>query len=151
MGTPRTLQDLDRHMFVNFFSAKTGRIFPFEFVDGSGVRQVSRPHWVCANDADTYIAAGVAGMGLMQSPRNRVVREHLKAGRLVPVLPGWDAGSLALTILYPRNRHLSARVRAFVDWVSELYAHEFAEIAGLANQRPATHHRRHGAGHGTAR
>ncbi len=130
MGRPETLQDLDRHMFVNFFSAKTGRVFPFDFDDGNGVQQISRPHWVCANDADTYVAAGVAGMGLMQVPRSRVVREHLRSGRLVPLLQAWDAGNLALNILYPRNRHLSARVRAFVDWVTELYASEFAAVAG---------------------
>lgn len=130
MGRPETLPDLDRHMFVNFFSAKTGRVFPFDFDDGSGMQHISRPHWVCANDADTYVAAGVAGMGLMQIPRSRVVREHLAAGRLLPVLPAWDAGRLALNILYPRNRHLSARVRAFVDWVLALYGREFAEVAG---------------------
>lgn len=129
MGRPETLADLERHMFVNFFSAKTGRVFAFDFDDGHGARQISRPHWVAANDADTYVAAGLAGMGLMQLPANRVVREHLSAGRLVPVLSAWNAGSLALNILYPRNRHLSARVRAFVDWVSELYAREFAQAA----------------------
>lgn len=129
MGRPETLADLERHMFVNFFSAKTGRVFGFDFDDGSGARQISRPHWVSANDADTYVAAGVAGMGLMQVPANRVVREHLKAGRLVRVLPAWDAGRLPLNILYPRTRHLSARVRAFVDWVSALYAREFAQAA----------------------
>lgn len=130
VGTPTTLQDLDRHMFVNFFSAKTGRVFAFDFDDGRGVQQISRPHWVCANDADTYVAAGVAGMGLMQSPCNRIVREHLRAGRLRPVLPQWDAGSLTLNVLYPRSRHLSARLRAFVDWVAALYALEFAAAAG---------------------
>jgi LysR family transcriptional regulator for bpeEF and oprC len=163
MGTPRTLQDLDRHMFVNFFSAKTGRIFPFEFDDGSGVKQISRPHWVSANDADTYIAAGVAGMGLMQSPQNRVVREHLKAGRLVPVLPGWDAGSLALTILYPPAQSPPLGTRARVRRVGEralcarvrrdrrMKSIGRTKCGRLANHGPATHHRPHGPGHGTAR
>ena len=100
MGTPATLQDLDQHMFVNFFSPKTGRVFPFDFERGGTVQQVSRPHWVSANDADTYIAAGVAGMGLMQTPCNRSVRAHL-----------------------------SAKVRAFADWVTALCARELGEAA----------------------
>jgi LysR family transcriptional regulator, regulator for bpeEF and oprC len=127
MGKPTSLQDLDRHMFVNFFSAKTGRVFAFEFDDGRGQAvQIQRPHWVSANDADTYVAAGVAGMGLMQTPLNGVVRAHLKAGRLVPVLSHHSAPPLPLAALYPRNRHLSPKVRAFVDWMVGLYARELS-------------------------
>jgi len=119
-GMPATLADLDRHRFVNFFSAKTGRVFPFDFRRGDEAHEITRPHWVAANDADTCIAAAVAGMGLMQSPLNGVVRAHLASGRLVPVLPDWNAGTLPMLALYPRNRHLSARVRVFIDWVAGL-------------------------------
>jgi LysR family transcriptional regulator, regulator for bpeEF and oprC len=121
MGTPRSLQDLDQHMFVNFFSAKTGRVFPFDFERDGRTVEVTRPHWVAANDADTHVAAGVVGMGLMQTPVNVEVQRHLKAGRLVQVLPEWTAAILPLVILYPRNRHLSAKVRAFADWAVSLY------------------------------
>ena len=124
MGTPRSLQDLDQHMFVNYFSAKTGRIFPFDFAQGGAVQEIHRPHWVAANDADTYVAAGVAGMGLMQTPLNSGALSHLQAGRLVQVLPEWTAAALPLVILYPRNRHLSAKVRAFADWAASLYERE---------------------------
>ena len=124
MGTPRSLQDLDQHMFVNYFSAKTGHIFPFDFAQGGAVQEIHRPHWVAANDADTYVAAGVAGMGLMQTPLNSGALSHLQAGRLVQVLPEWTAAALPLVILYPRNRHLSAKVRAFADWAASLYERE---------------------------
>ena len=124
MGTPRSLQDLDQHMFVNYFSAKTGRIFPFDFAQGGAVQEIHRPHWVAANDADTYVAAGVAGMGLMKTPVNSGALSHLQAGRLVQVLPEWAVAELPLVILYPRNRHLSAKVRAFADWAVSLYAAE---------------------------
>jgi LysR family transcriptional regulator, regulator for bpeEF and oprC len=62
----------------------------------------------------------------MQTPLNGVVRAHLKAGRLVPVLGHHSAPPLPLAALYPRNRHLSPKVRAFVDWVVGLYARELA-------------------------
>jgi LysR family transcriptional regulator for bpeEF and oprC len=125
-GRPETLEDLLQHRFVNFFSAKTGRVFAFEFSRGEERHEINRPHWLAANDADTYIAAGLSGMGLMQIPRNRVVAEHLNAGRLVPVLADWNAGSLPVVLMYLRNRHLTAKVRAFADWVSELFRREFA-------------------------
>lgn len=123
-GTPATLADLEQHRFVNFFSAKTGRVFPFDFRRAGEAHQISRPHWVAANDTDTYIAAAVAGMGLMQSPANRVMREHLASGRLAPVLPDWNAGTLPIVALYPRNRHLTAKVRVFIEWAAELFHDE---------------------------
>jgi LysR family transcriptional regulator for bpeEF and oprC len=124
-GTPETLEDLERHVFVNYFSTKTGRVFPFDFKRGNEAHEITRPHRVAANDADSYIAAGLAGMGLMQSPATSVIRQHLAAGRLVRVLDDWSAGELPMYVLYPRNRHLSSRIRAFSDWMAEVFIGEF--------------------------
>jgi LysR family transcriptional regulator, regulator for bpeEF and oprC len=131
-GTPITIADLEAHVFVNFFSAKTGRVFPFDFraLDGAGAGatlEVSRPHRVAANDADSYVAAGVAGMGIMQTPANSLVRMHLASGVLVRVMENFSAGELPVYVLYPRNRHLSARIRAFVDWIAEVFVQEFPQ------------------------
>ena len=57
-----------------------------------------------------------------------ILSEHIAAGRLVPVLAEWSAARLPLYVMYPRNRHLSARVRAFVDWVVELYRAKFEQL-----------------------
>lgn len=127
-GTPKKLSDLEKHIFVNYFSTKTGRLFPFEFKTrkrDDAMQEISRPHRVAANDADSYIAAGVAGMGLIQSPMTRFVREHLAAGRLIRVMEKYNCGELPMVVMYPRNRHLSARIRAFVDWIAEVFAREF--------------------------
>jgi LysR family transcriptional regulator, regulator for bpeEF and oprC len=43
-------------------------------------------------------------------------------------LADWHAGSLPLVVLYPRTRHLSAKVRAFADWAQEIFAPEFAAL-----------------------
>ncbi|MCA3139430.1 MAG: LysR family transcriptional regulator, partial [Rhodocyclaceae bacterium] len=120
-GTPRSPDDLEQHRAVNFFSAKTGRTFAFDFErDGQAFeRQLS--HQVSANDADTHVALTLAGLGIAQCPRTLVLAEHIAAGRLVPILTEWSAGRLPLYVMYPRNRHLSVRVRAFVDWIVELY------------------------------
>lgn len=133
-GAPALPQDLHRHLCVNFFSAKTGRIFPFEFErDGERI-EITGPHRVAANDADTYVEAGLAGLGILQSPRTRRLQDLLDAGRLVPVLTEWSAGSLPLYVMYPRNRHLSARVRVFVDWVVDLYARKFSQIESVSTR-----------------
>jgi LysR family transcriptional regulator, regulator for bpeEF and oprC len=131
-GTPTTLQDLQQHRFVNFHSAKTGRVFPFDFSKGNEVQHIQRPHWVSCNDAGSYVAAGLAGMGLMQSPRTLNIASLLASGQLVQVLGDWSAGELPFMLLYPRNRHLTAKVNAFAGWVKEVFDTEFDAIAQTA-------------------
>ena len=130
-GTPKSPGDLtdltSPHIAVNFFSAKTGRVFPFDFVDKKGqALSIPLPHQAAANDADTHVALTVAGLGLAQLPRTRVLTDLLKSGALVQILKPWSAGELPLYVMYPRNRHLSTRLRVFVDWVVALYAKKFA-------------------------
>ncbi|MFO0296068.1 MAG: LysR family transcriptional regulator [Pseudomonadota bacterium] len=137
-GTPRSPEELSRHLAVNFFSAKTGRVFDFEFERDGRRFEIALAHRAAANDADAHVALALAGLGLAQCPRTRIIAEHIAAGRLVPVLADWSAGRLPLYVMYPRNRHLSARVRAFVDWVVELYAAKFEQLetgAGLPGKR----------------
>jgi LysR family transcriptional regulator for bpeEF and oprC len=132
-GTPTTLTELlepaSLHRFVNFHSAKTGRVFPFEFMapeQGSALQQIHRPHWVSCNDAGSYIAAVTAGMGLGQVVMNLPNCELMASGQLVPVLQAWAVPPIPFVVLYPRNRHLTAKVRAFADWVAELFLAEQA-------------------------
>jgi LysR family transcriptional regulator, regulator for bpeEF and oprC len=127
-GIPKTPQELQAngHIAVNFFSAKTGRVFMFDFDDGSGnALSFGMPHRAAANDADTHVALACAGLGVAQMPNTRSTKALLKEKRLQRVLPKWNAGSLPLYIMYPRNRHQSARLRAFVDWTIELYGRNF--------------------------
>lgn len=83
---------------------------------------------VGTNDADTYMALALQGMGLAQFPRSQLVMDAIDAGRLVQVLTEWRPASFPLYVVYPRNRHLSARVRAFVDWAIEIYAGIFGQL-----------------------
>jgi LysR family transcriptional regulator, regulator for bpeEF and oprC len=123
-GTPLTIDDVQaHHTAVNFFSAKTGKVFAFDFEnDQAGNLSFQLPHRVAANDADTHVALACAGLGLAQLPLTSRVKSLLHDGSLVQVLPEWQAGELPLFVMYPRNRHLSARLRVFVDWVVEIYA-----------------------------
>jgi LysR family transcriptional regulator, regulator for bpeEF and oprC len=123
-GTPLSINDVQqKHEAVNFFSAKTGKFFTFDFENtATGNVSFQLPHQAAANDADTHIALTCAGLGLAQLPLTSHVHSLIKEGSLVQVLAGWSAGELPLFVMYPRNRHLSARLRAFVDWVVALYA-----------------------------
>jgi DNA-binding transcriptional LysR family regulator len=69
-----------------------------------------------ANNGDALRHAALCGLGFTRAP-DFVVDEDIAAGRLVPVLPEWDA-SLPIYAVWPAGRHLSMRVRAFVDFLA---------------------------------
>lgn len=116
-GTPKSPEDCRRHRAVNFFSPRTGEVFTFDFERDGVASEVPLPHAVACNDSDTLLACAIAGLGLIQTPRSAHVDRLIRARTLVPVLREWSCGSLPLFVLYPPTRHLSARVRAFVDWL----------------------------------
>lgn len=118
-GMPRTLAGLEEHILVHMFSAKTGKPFPFEFVTG-GVRQIVYGRSkVSFNDLEACVSAALAGLGIVQLPLF-IAQAEFTAGRLVPILPEIEVEGVPLHILYLQNRHLSNKVRAFVEWVAEL-------------------------------
>ncbi len=119
---------------MNFHSSKTGRVFPFEFLQGEDLLSIHRPHWVSCNDAGSYIAAVTAGMGLGQVVMNLPTCQLLTSGQLVPVLQAWAVPPLPFVVLYPRNRHLTAKVRAFSGWLAELFQAELAATQTLHYQ-----------------
>ena len=66
------------------------------------------------------LAAGLAGLGVLHTLR-LVAQPHIDAGRLTPLLEKWSAEPNPISVVYAPNRHLSARVRVFVDWMVQLF------------------------------
>lgn len=120
-GEPTTLEELQQHQAVHYFSSVSGRNFDWDFmVDGVSV-PVRMNGRVAVNDSDAYNICGLQGFGLIQSARFMVL-PHLEAGELKEILPAWKPPPLPMSVLYPQNRHLSPKVRAFADWVAELFS-----------------------------
>lgn len=120
-GTPHNLEALAGHQVIEYFSAVSGKRYGLEFEVGGRVQQVDLPKQVAVNSADGYLAACEAGYGLVQTPYYHAA-QHLEEGRLVEVLGHFPAPKLPLAVLYPPHRHLSTRVRVFIDWLVELFA-----------------------------
>lgn len=116
-GRPRTLADLDRHYLVHYTPTLGQKADGWEYEEHGVWKQRPMRARIAVNNADAYVAACLAGLGLIQSPRH-TLEADLEAGRLVEVLPRLRARPMPLTILYPHRRHLSRRVRAFIDWLS---------------------------------
>ncbi|SMG45761.1 LysR family transcriptional regulator [Paraburkholderia susongensis] len=118
-GTPATLEALSEHRAVNYVSARSGKTFPFEYeVDGE-IERVSMNSVLSVNDGSVYINAGVLGHGIIQ-PSRFMVAEMIQQGALKEILGEYTSPATPLSILYAHRRNLSSRLRAFIDWVSEL-------------------------------
>lgn len=118
-GRPQSLDDLAQHHMINFFSSRTGRDLPWEYVQGGELRTLKLPGKVSVASSEAYMACCLAGLGLVQVPRYGI-EELLKRGVLEEVLPDYQPPPLPVAIVYAHNRHLSPRVRVFVDWLAEL-------------------------------
>jgi DNA-binding transcriptional LysR family regulator len=121
-GMPATLADLAAgHLCVGFVSSRTGEVMPLEFIDGKDIRLVPLASRVTVNNSDTMTDLCRLGFGLMQAPRYRLAQD-LAEGRLIEVLPDHPPSPTPLSAVYPQNRHTAARLRVFLDWVSEIFA-----------------------------
>jgi DNA-binding transcriptional LysR family regulator len=121
-GEPQQPSDLERdHYVVGYFSAESGRRWPFAFEAGDQSTEVMGRYIASFNDGTSYVQAAVAGLGVIQVPVF-MVRKHLDDGSLRRILANWKTESMPLHVVYPPNRHLSAKLRIFVDWIAETFA-----------------------------
>lgn len=118
-GTPRTPDDLGRHLAVNYASPTSGRVEDWEWTEDGTLKMIALRSRVTVNSAEAYISCCLAGLGLIQIPAYDV-RHHLDAGDLVEVLENYRAAPLSLTLLYPHRGHLSRRLNVFAEWLEAL-------------------------------
>ena len=121
-GTPLQPSDLesDQHRVLTFFSHGSVRS-TYVLTRGGETCEVNPAPFVAVNDAGAMLAAGLAGLGIIRAGAVHAA-PHVAAGRLRVVLPEWSAGSWPMYVVYPPNRHVSAKLRAFIDWAVELFA-----------------------------
>lgn len=118
-GTPKTLEDLADHHAVGYLSSRTARTLEWNFVVDGESRSIRMREQLIVNDTDAYVVCGLEGLGLIR-PGSYMVLPHLRSGRLRTVLTDYTAPAVPLSVIYPKNRHLSPTVRAFVDWIAEV-------------------------------
>ncbi|CCN18400.1 LysR family transcriptional regulator [Bordetella bronchiseptica] len=127
-GAPRHPDELPAHRVVKFFAASAAVDYPLELRIGGEIRAFALNGWISVSDAENYVVCALRGCGLIQLPRFHV-EDDLRAGRLVEVLSDWPSPDLPVSALYPSHRHLSPRVRVFVDWLGTLYEEAFPAAA----------------------
>ncbi|MFN3071078.1 LysR family transcriptional regulator [Serratia sp. J2] len=117
-GMPKNLEELQQHQAVNWFNSSSRQIIPWTFETPSGAVEVNLPGKLVLDNSETYIAAGLAGLGMLQG-MNLFLQPYLESGLLVEIMPDYPAPSRKLSLLYP-HRHLSRKVRVFAEWLDNL-------------------------------
>jgi DNA-binding transcriptional LysR family regulator len=111
-GRPRTPEDLKEHDFL-FFGAGLDGVGPRLEKDGRTVQVALSPR-LAAGDMDLVRAVVTQGLGIGGLPAYQCV-EDLRAKRLLRVLPDWNVPSIPIHAVYPTTRHLSPKVKTFLD------------------------------------
>jgi DNA-binding transcriptional LysR family regulator len=119
-GMPQRWDALDGHRMIGYRSSATGGVLPLEFMVDGVRKTVMLPMTLSVNGADSYRVAARHGLGLIQVPRYALEGEFAR-GTLVEVLKETPPAPTPVSLLYPRNRQLSPRVRVFIDWVVKLF------------------------------
>lgn len=106
------------HRLVSYVSTVNGRAMPFRFERGDEKIALKLEHRIGINESNAHLAAGVAGLGIVQTLRYCAGR-HLLDGTLVEILADWRPAGFPFNVVYPQNRHLTQRLRVFIDWLAE--------------------------------
>ncbi|WP_066736217.1 LysR family transcriptional regulator [Cupriavidus sp. D384] len=121
-GTPRTLDDLLAHECIQFERPSSGRRIPWTFrQDGEDIDVMTTGSIATSEDALGGATLARAGAGLFQTYRF-VVEQDLREGTLVQVLQEYGGSTRPFVLLYPHARHVSRRVRTFVDFLVDKFS-----------------------------
>ncbi|MET3823264.1 DNA-binding transcriptional LysR family regulator [Burkholderia ambifaria] len=122
-GIPHTLDDLrsQGHRMVHYTLTLGARHPGWEYPHGDGYASLPLPSAMQVNSVQTYHAAGLAGIGLIQAGYSALAH-HIESGALVEVLPDLRPEPLAASLVVAHRRNLSPRVRAFMDWIEGVLA-----------------------------
>ncbi len=140
-GEPTSLDELDQHFAIGYVLNNSGRVRNWEFAVNGEAHTFAMKHKIAVNDGDSYIAAGVAGLELIQGS-SYTLDPLLKSGQLVEVLKDYPSHARIVSVLYAANRHQPRRVRVFIDWVAKLYSPS-AHVSGERSRGRAGRRVRH--------
>ncbi|ABP62573.1 MULTISPECIES: LysR family transcriptional regulator [Enterobacteriaceae] len=116
-GYPENLDDLASHAVIHYAVNLGTRPQGFEFFNGDTTLWVKTGGILTVNSTETYHAACLAGLGIIQVPRVGV-REALRAKKMVEILPQYRAEPMPVSLIYPHRRNLSRRVHLFMEWLT---------------------------------
>ncbi|SEB25632.1 LysR family transcriptional regulator [Variovorax sp. YR216] len=126
-GVPAYPDELKNgHRLISYVSALTGRAIPFRFQHRGEKSEIKVEHRFGVNESNAHLAAGMAGLGIIQT-FSYAAGPALRDGALVEILQKWRPSPYPFHVVYPHNRHVTHRLRVFIDWLVERFP---ARVAG---------------------
>jgi DNA-binding transcriptional LysR family regulator len=115
---PRELDGPDQ-LTVGFLRPRTGRTRHVVMQRGGEQIDIRGRHVIAIDDGDAYLAAGLAGLGVICVP-DYMAAAPAARGELVQLFDDWRIESMPMHVMFPPTRHVSQRLRVFIDWVTAL-------------------------------
>lgn len=116
-GTPAYPEELKNgHRLISYLSAHNGRAVPFRFERKGEKTEIKVEHRVGVNESNAHLVAAIAGLGIVQTFAY-AADAALRDGHLVEILAKWRPAPYPFHVVYPQNRHVTHRLRVFMDWL----------------------------------
>lgn len=112
--------DLSSVRCLHYGLQQTGQRWHLEGPDGETAVRVNCVMW--SNNGEILKAAALQDQGVVMLP-TFIVGEALQDGRLQRILPGYAMPPVDIFLMYPRHRHLTRKVRVFVDFLKQQFEH----------------------------
>jgi len=120
-GVPAYPEELKNgHKLVSYVSTLNGRAVPLRFERDGILSEFKVEHRMGVNESNAHLAAGLAGLGIIQTFAY-AAGPALRNGSLVEILQAWRPAPYPFHVVYPQNRHLTHRLRVFIDWLLECF------------------------------
>lgn len=118
-GWPQSPDSLSSHALVHYAATPGARPQGFEIWRDGQIQWIKTGGVLTVNSTETYHAACLAGLGIIQVPRAGV-RDALRQGALIEILPQYRAAPLPVSLIWPHRRNLSRRVHLFMTWLTDI-------------------------------
>jgi LysR family transcriptional regulator, regulator for bpeEF and oprC len=119
-GEPDAVTQLGAHQAVNYISNATGRPLEWHFsVEGEDLAMTMQSRFA-VNETEAYLQCGLEGLGIIQLSE-LVASPYLKTGRLKEVLVDARCSPVPISIVFSNGRNATAAVKAFVEWIIEIF------------------------------
>jgi DNA-binding transcriptional LysR family regulator len=118
-GIPLTASDLTQHLLVNYSLTLGSETASFEYFDGNAYREKEMRSVIAVNSTDAYLAACVAGLGIIQAPRTGMALS-LASGSLVEILPDLRGKPMPVSLVQGHSQKARAPIRAVMAWLTQI-------------------------------
>jgi LysR family transcriptional regulator for bpeEF and oprC len=120
-GEPAHPKDLASMNCLGFYSPTTGRVLEWRFRKGNETWKHLPGGNLLFNSSEALIDVAVRGGGVIYM-LDVLIKHAVAAGKLKPLLTEWDTLERPIFLVHPHKKHVPAKVRAFAEFVEQLFA-----------------------------